>query len=117
MMAEKTAHPFAKPQPVTGPVVHRVVLWNVRPGTTEEQIATINVKGRELLLQIPGVVEMRGGVAMEADAPYRYYALLTLSSPEIVEVFNQHWLHAQFGELYFNPFISDHYVADYVIQT
>ncbi len=116
-MAEETVHSFTKPQPTPGLAVHRVVLWNVRPDTTEEQIKALNLKGRELLLQIPGVEDMWGGVALETDAPYRYYALITLSSPEMIEVFNQHPLHTQFGELYFNHLITDHYVVDYVIKT
>jgi hypothetical protein len=83
--------------------VRRVVLWNIRPETSEAQIQ--------------GVEDVWSGVAMEADAPYRYFALIAFSSPEMVEVFNQHPLHARFGELYFNPVITDHYVADYGIQT
>ncbi len=86
-MVEETLHSFSRPQSATGPAVHRVVLWNVRPDTTEEQIEAINVKGQELLTQILGV-----------------------------ETFNQHPLHAQFGELYFNHLISDHYVVDYAIR-
>lgn len=34
---------FARPQPVSEPAIHRVVLWNVRPETNEEQIEAIVV--------------------------------------------------------------------------
>ena len=115
-MAEKSLQLPGKDEAVIGRTVHRVVLWNLRPGVSAEQIESLNVKGRELLLQIPGVEEVWTGVALEADAPYRYYALITLSSPEMVEVFNQHPLHARFGELYFNHLITEHYVVDYAIE-
>ncbi len=98
-----------------GRAIHRVVLWNLRPGVTGEQIEALHTKGRELLLQIPGVEGLWTGQAAEADAPFRYYALITLSSPEMIEVFNRHPLHAKFGELYFNHIITDHYVVDYAI--
>ena len=117
-MIEKSAQAQGKRKPEIRGVVHRVVLWNLLPGVTEEQVDLMNTKGQEMLKQVPGVVDLYFGVTMEADAPYRYYALLTLSSPEMVEVFNRHPLHAEFGELYFNHIIADpHYVVDYVIQS
>jgi hypothetical protein len=114
-MAEEIVPSLASSSPAAGPIVHRVVLWNVRPDTTAEQIEALNVKGRELLLQIPGVEDLSSGVALEPDAPYKYYALITLSSVEMVGAFNQHPLHALFGELYFNHIIAGHSVVDYAI--
>ena len=116
-MTGKTVRSNDKTRPASEVPVRRVVLWNIRPETSEAQIDALRVKGRELLMQIQGVEDVWSGAAMEADAPYRYFALITFGSPEMIEVFNQHPLHARFGELYFNPIITDHYVVDYGIQT
>lgn len=60
------------------------------PETSEAEMETILARGEELLGGIPGVRETVGGIAMAADAPYRYAWRVRLCHSQALASFQEH---------------------------
>lgn len=83
------------------PTVHHVVLFNLKPETTEADVEKIIDAGQKLLRQIPGVLEVDlGGKALDQrDVHFKNYEFalyVEFSQLADIEVYNPHEKHLEF---------------------
>lgn len=70
--------------------VEQVVLYSEGSGLSESDAAAILREGKESMLAIPGVRNIRIGRALQPDGKFHYCWLITLASPAALDVYQNH---------------------------
>ncbi len=94
------------------PVDH-LILFNVE-GINEEQAHVMMTHGREVLSQIPGVLEVVCGEAVKQDASYRYSWVIRFCHPAVIESYKNHPDHMAFADNHFRPVAGGRVSVDYL---
>ena len=100
---------------VEGQAVERIILVNLKEGVSEEQFNLVAQHGRELLGAIPGVEQVSLGIALHADASYRYRVRIQFHDLHALQVYETHPNHTTYGIQEWIPIIADEILNDYVI--
>ena len=96
--------------------IERIILANPRTDVPQERLAEVVEAGRPLLTAIPGVLAMSFGVALAADAPYRWYVRIRFRDAQALQTYETHPNHTNFGTQQWLPVIADQVVVDYRLQ-
>lgn len=97
-------------------MIERIILDKPHADVTQEQLATANTVGRELLLAIPGVEEVSFGVALSSDEPFQWYVRLRFRNEQALQTFDSHPNHINFVEQYWAPLLAEHQGRDYRLE-
>ncbi len=93
------------------PVEH-VILYNVE-GATDEQVAAMMARGREVLCAIPGVRRVITGWALPEKAAYRCCWLVEFTHRKVIESYREHPDHVAFANQFFRPIAAERISIDY----
>ena len=93
------------------PVEH-LIIYNVE-GLTEDEVAAMTEKGRNILSRIPGVREVVTATAIKSDVKYRYSWLIRFCHPAVIDSYREHPLHIAFADELFRPVAGDRISIDY----
>ncbi len=115
-MAEHVDQPTPTSPRITTQALERVILANPRTDVPQEHLAAVAEAGRILISAIPGVEHMSFGIALAADAPYRWYVRIQFQDAQALQRYETHPNHTTFGVEQWLPIIADQTVTDYHIQ-
>ena len=93
------------------PVEH-VIIYNTE-GLAAAGVEQMMAEGRRVLSQIPGVLEVVTGSAVESQAGYRHCWLVRFCHPAVIESYRDHPLHLQFANELFRPVAGNRISIDY----
>src|ERR687885_1377493 len=105
-MSERVRAAAGTSQPGAGPPVEKVVLYTIREGVSEDEVAAMPERARALLGAIPGVERIAIGLAVDPAASYRYCALLRFRDPGVIAVYNTHPNHEAFLQQEWRPKVA-----------
>jgi len=92
--------------------VEHVVLYNVPPSLSENEVITIMLEGKKALGTIPGVRSIRTSQALQPDGKYRYGLIINLVSQKALEAFRNHPAYLRFSSKVFWPSVTEHVTLD-----
>jgi len=93
------------------PVDH-VILFNV-DGLDEDGVEAMLEEGARVLGPIAGVRDLAAGVALKADAAYRYHWMVRFAHPNVVPYYRDHPAHVAFADGRFRPVAGNRVSIDY----
>ncbi len=95
--------------------VEHLIIYNVN-NITDQQIADMMAKGKQILGTIPGVREVITGHAIERDAKYHYTWLIRFCHSDVIESYRNHPEHIAFADTFFRPVAAERISIDYKIN-
>ncbi len=96
-------------------MVRHLIVFNIRKGAAAEECLEMAEEGRVVLSQIPGVLHVSFGVAMEDDARYKYSFVIDFADASVIESYKHHPLHVRFADERFRPLCPDRMTTDYTV--
>ncbi len=93
------------------PVDH-VILFNVE-GLDEAGVQAMLEEGARVLGPIAGVRDLAAGVAVKADAAYRYHWMVRFAHPNVIPYYRDHPAHVAFADGRFRPVAGNRVSIDY----
>jgi fructose-bisphosphate aldolase class II len=93
--------------------VEHIVLYKAANETPGIEIASIMREGKEAMLAIPGVRNIRIGQALQPDGKYHYCWSVTLSSQSAIEVFQNHAAQQSFARKVFLSVATEWIALDF----
>jgi len=93
------------------PVDH-VILFNVE-GLDETGVQAMLEEGARMLGPIAGVRDLAAGVAVKADAAYRYHWMVRFAHPNVIPYYRDHPAHVAFADGRFRPVAGNRVSIDY----
>jgi len=97
-------------QPWT-PVEHLIIYNTTNADPANDQ--TMIKEGERVLSQIPGVMRIFTGNAVQDDAGYRYTWLVKFCHPAVIDSYREHPDHVAFADTHFRPIAGDRISIDY----
>ncbi|MGQ9735356.1 MAG: Dabb family protein [Thermaceae bacterium] len=94
-------------------MVEHLIVFNTE--SSPEEVRRMVEEAQEVLLQIPGVIGLRYGEALQEVARYQYWLSVLFEGPEVVEVYRDHPLHVDFATRVFRPMAKDRITTDYQV--
>ena len=94
-------------------MIRHLIVFNRRADATEEECLAMAKRGKEELARVPGVLNVSFGVAILANARYRYTFVIDLVDEEALRVYQTHPFHLAFADTYFRPLAPDRITTDY----
>lgn len=94
--------------------VEHVIVYNTNssdPAAVEEMLG----KGKQQLQQVPGVLDVQTGKAVNSHGKYRYCWLIRFAHEMVIENYKQHSLHVAYADKHFRPLAADRITNDYEI--
>jgi len=96
------------------PIEH-LIIYNVCGITNDEALAMIE-EGKSILSQIPGVLEIVTGHAVQNDVSHQYTWLIRFCHRAVIESYRNHHLHVAFADTLFRPVAGERISIDYQIH-
>src|SRR5205823_2397349 len=96
-------------------MIRHVILFNAE--APREQVLAMAEHGQRVLSTIPGVTDVRFGVAVEESARYRYLFDIGFADESVVEIYRTHPVHVRFAEEQFRPLAQDRITIDYRLMS
>ncbi len=93
------------------PVEH-VIAYNTK-GLDKAGIEAMMAEGRRVLGEIPGVLRITTGHAVQDDATYKHCWLVTFCAPEVIDSYRDHPAHRRFADERFRPHAGDRVSIDF----
>ena len=95
-------------------MIRHIVMFNVRPIATEEEVAAVVKAAKYSLTQIPGVRNLAIGKSFEVVQPPRYQYGLTMEFEDesALRFYIDHPIHQEFRKIFF-PIREDFLVMDF----
>jgi len=97
-------------------MIRHLIVFNIREGATNEECLAVIARGREQLLQIPGVIRLSFGTAVKEDARYRYNLAVDFQDESVIELYKHHPIHVAYADDYFRPLATDRITIDYTLE-
>lgn len=94
-------------------MVEHLIVFNAE--ASPEEVRRMVAEAKAVLTQIPGVLGVRYGEALNPGARYRYWLSVVFAGPEVVEVYRDHPLHVDFANRVFRPMAKDRITTDYLV--
>ena len=95
-------------------MIRHVIVFNAE--APHEQVLAMAERGKRVLSTIPGVTDVRFGVAVEELASYRYLFDIGFADESVVETYRTHPVHLRFAEEEFRPLAQDRITIDYRLE-
>ncbi len=92
-------------------MIRHVIVFNAT--TPEAEVRAMAARAGEVLGGLPGVTEVRFGVALAETARYRYFFDIGLQDEQALDVYRTHPLHLRFADEAFRPMAPDRITTDY----
>lgn len=94
-------------------MVRHVIVFNSE--TPHEAVLAMAERAKNVLGAIPGVTDVRFGVAVAANARYRYYVDIGFVDESVIQAYLTHPAHVRFAEEEFRPLAPDRITTDYTL--
>ncbi len=96
--------------------VAHVIEFNVE-GISEEEAAALKAEGRKVLAQIPGVLAVETGTAIQPpDAAYRHCWLVRFCQPQVIDYYRDHPEHVRYADERFRPVAGNRITIDFQLD-
>ena len=92
-------------------MIRHVIVFNAE--VPQEQVLAMARRAQRVLSAIPGVTDVRFGMALEESARYRYLFDIGFADESVVETYRTHPAHMRFAEEEFRPLAQDRITIDY----
>ncbi|UVI30954.1 Dabb family protein [Paenibacillus spongiae] len=96
-------------------MIKHLIVFNPHDQATHEDCLAMLAKGKKELSQIPGVVKVSYGVAVAANAKYKYTFEALFENESVIETYKHHPIHVKFADEDFRPMAVDRITTDYEI--
>jgi Stress responsive A/B Barrel Domain len=96
-------------------MIRHVIVFNTE--APHEQVRAMAERAQHALSAIPGVTDIRFGVAVEESARYRYLFDIGFADESVVETYRTHPAHMRFAEEEFRPLAQDRITTDYRLES
>jgi len=93
--------------------VEHVVLYNVPPSLSENEVAMIMQEGKKTLGAIPGVRSICTSQNVQTDGKYRYSLTINLASQKALEACRNHPTYMRFFNKVFWPSVNENVAFDF----
>jgi len=97
-------------------MIRHLIVFNISETATHEDCLKVVARGREQLMQIPGVVRFSFGTSVQENAKYRYNLAIDFQDERVIEFYKHHPIHVAYADDYFRPLAADRITTDYVIE-
>jgi fructose-bisphosphate aldolase class II len=92
-------------------LIRHVIVFNAT--APEAEVRAMAARAKEVLGALPGVSEVRFGVALAEAARYRYFFDIGLQDEQALDTYRHHPLHLRFADDEFRPMAPDRITTDY----
>jgi fructose-bisphosphate aldolase class II len=96
-------------------MIRHVIVFNAE--APHDQVLAMAERAQRVLSTIPGVTDVRFGVAVEESARYRYLFDIGFADESVVETYRTHPVHVRFAEEQFRPLAQDRITTDYRLES
>lgn len=94
-------------------MVRHVIVFNANAGVAPERILAMAERGKAVLGAIPGVTDVRFGIATSPSARYRYLWDIGFVDEAVIDAYRTHPDHVRFADEEFRPLAQDRVTTDY----
>jgi hypothetical protein len=95
-------------------MIRHVIVFNA--AAPQEQVLALAERAKRTLGAIPGVTDVRFGVAVEEGVRYRYLFDIGFADESVAETYRSHPAHVRFAEEEFRPLAQDRITTDYRLR-
>jgi fructose-bisphosphate aldolase class II len=95
-------------------MIRHVIVFNAE--APQEQVSAMARRAQRVLSAIPGVTDIRFGVAAEESARYRYLFDIGFADESVIEAYRTHPVHVRFADEEFRPLAQDRITTDYRLE-
>ena len=95
-------------------MIRHVIVFNAT--VPEAQVRQMAELGKRVLGAIPGVTDVRFGVAVDGAARYAYLFDIGFADESVVDSYRTDPLHVSFAGEYFRPIAEDRVTIDYRLE-
>jgi Stress responsive A/B Barrel Domain len=94
-------------------MIHHIVLYKLKPGSTAEQLEKLLMQTRMQLLKIPVAVNVRCGRRIDQKNEWPFFLAVDFDSKERMAMFNEDPIYIKFVEETIKPNTLEALVLDY----
>jgi Stress responsive A/B Barrel Domain len=94
-------------------MIHHIVLYKLKPGSTAEQLEKLLMQTRMQLLKIPVAVNVRCGRRIDQKNEWPFFLAVDFDSKERMAMFNEDPIYIKFVEETIKPNTQEALVLDY----
>jgi len=95
-------------------MVRHVIVFNAE--VSHEHVLRMAARAQQVLTMIPGVTDVRFGVAATPSAAYRYLFDIGFEDEAVIDIYRTHPVHARFAEEEFRPVVKERISNDYKLM-
>ena len=97
-------------------MIHHIVLYKLRDGTTEETIEDMMMQTRISLLKIPVVLNVKCGKRISADCQWHFFMCCDFESSEKIDIYRESPIHMKFIEDVIKPHTTERLAMDFEME-
>jgi len=94
-------------------MIHHLVLFKLKPETSEETVEMMMRETRMQLLKIPSVLRVQCGKRVEEGNPWQFFLSVDVDSMDHLESYASHPIHIKFVEKIIRPHVVERLALDY----
>lgn len=94
-------------------MVQHIVLFKLKPDTTNERIEEMMMKTRMQLLKIPEVMSVKCGKRIDPECQWPFFIALEFESMDKLAIYREDSIHLKYVEEVLKPNIVDRLTLDY----
>jgi fructose-bisphosphate aldolase class II len=95
-------------------MIRHLIVFNA--DAPPESVRAMAEEAKRVLGAIPGVTDIRFGVALDPAATYRYVFDIGFADETVVETYRTHPAHVRFADGRFRPMARDRLTTDYRLE-
>ncbi|MEO6847644.1 MAG: Dabb family protein [Chthoniobacterales bacterium] len=97
-------------------MVHHLVLFKLKPKTTDETVENMMRETRMQLLKIPEVLNIKCGKRVDPENKWQFFLAVDFESMDRLAVYAKDPIHVKFVEEVIKPNVSDRLALDYEME-
>ncbi len=97
-------------------MVHHIVLYKLKEGTSEETIEDMMMQTRISLLKIPVVLNVKCGKRITEDCEWAFFMCCDFESMEKIAIYRDSPIHLKFIEEVIKPHTSERLAMDFEME-
>ncbi|MEO6052782.1 MAG: Dabb family protein [Chthoniobacterales bacterium] len=97
-------------------MVHHLVLFKLKPGTTDETVENMMRETRMQLLKIPEVLNIKCGKRVDPDNDWQFFLAVDFESMNRLAVYTKDPIHVKYVEEIIKPNVSKRLALDYEME-
>src|SRR4051812_28789086 len=94
-------------------MVHHIVLFKLKPDTTNEKVEEMMMNTRMQLLKIPEVMSVKCGKRIDPECQWPFFIALDFESMDKLAIYRDDSIHLKYVEEVLKPNIVERMVLDY----